>query len=60
MLFTKLILGLRPKKELDYATGIDTSDLATKKAFIALKAEFDKIGINPFVRIVVPQQTNLF
>ena len=26
-------------KELEYATGVDTSDLAAKKDFIALKAE---------------------
>ena len=34
------------KKELEHATGIDTSDLAAKKDFIALKAEVDKIDIN--------------
>ena len=27
------------KKELEHATGIDTSDLAAKKDFIALKVE---------------------
>ena len=31
--------------ELEHATGIDTSDLATKK-FVTLKAEFDKLHIN--------------
>ena len=31
------------KKELDHATGVDTSDLAAKKYFIALKAEVDKL-----------------
>ena len=30
------------KRELDHATGVDRSDLAAKKDFIALKAEFDK------------------
>ena len=39
------------KKELDHATGIDTSDLATKKYFIALKAEVKKIDINKFVHV---------
>ena len=34
------------KTELDYATDVDTSDLAAKKIFIALKAEFDKLDIN--------------
>ena len=34
------------KTELDYATDVDTSDLAAKKDFIALKAEFDKLDIN--------------
>ena len=37
------------KKELDYATGVDTYDLATKKGFIALKAEFDKLEINKLI-----------
>ena len=34
------------KKELDHAIFIDRSDLATKKDFIALKAEVDNIDIN--------------
>ena len=29
------------KKELDYVSGIDTSNLAAKNNFIALKAEVD-------------------
>ena len=33
------------KKELNHATGVDTSDLAAKKDFIALKAEVEKIDI---------------
>ena len=37
------------KKELDYATGVDTYDLATKKGFIALKAEIDKLEINKLI-----------
>ena len=39
------------KKELDHATGVDTSDLAAKKDFIALKAEVDKCDINKLVNI---------
>ena len=34
------------KKELDHATGVDISDLAAKKIFIALKAEVEKLDIN--------------
>ena len=37
------------KKELDCATGVDTYDLATKKGFIALKAEVDKLEINKLI-----------
>ena len=37
------------KKELDLARGVDTSHLATKKDFIALKAELNKLDINKFV-----------
>ena len=33
-------------KKLDHATRVDTSDLATKKDFIALKAEVYKLGAN--------------
>ena len=39
------------KKELDYATGVDTSDLAAKKGFTALKAEIDKLDINKLVNV---------
>ena len=39
------------KKELDHATGVDTSDLAAKKDFIALKAEVDKCDINKLVNV---------
>ena len=34
------------KKELEHATGVDTSDFGVKKDFIALKAEIDIIDIN--------------
>ena len=33
-------------KELNDATGVDTSNLVAKRDFIALKTEFDKININ--------------
>ena len=39
------------KKELDYVTGVDTSDLAVKKDFIALKAKVDKLDINKLVNV---------
>ena len=39
------------KKELDYATRVDTSDLAAKKDFIASKAEVDKLDINKLVNV---------
>ena len=39
------------KKELDHATGVDTSDLAAKKDFIALKVEVDKLDINKLVNV---------
>ena len=34
-----------------YATDVDTSDLAPKKDFIALKAEMDKLDINKLVNV---------
>ena len=34
------------KTKVKHATGVDTSDLAAKKVFIALKAEVDKLDIN--------------
>ena len=43
------------KKELEHAPGIDASDLAAKKDFIALKAEVDKRDINKLNKV----QTNL-
>ena len=36
-------------KKLDHTTCLDTSDLAAKKYFIALKAEFDTMDINKLV-----------
>ena len=37
------------KKELDHATGADTSDCAAKKDFIAVKAEVDKLDIDKLI-----------
>ena len=45
----KVVLDLSnyaTKKELGHANGIDTSDLAAKKDFIALKAEVDKLDLD--------------
>ena len=39
------------EKELEHATFIDTSDLAAKKNFIALKAEVDKLDINKLINV---------
>ena len=39
------------KKELEHATGIDTSDLAAKKDLFALKAEVDRLDINKLVNV---------
>ena len=41
------------KKELNDATGVDTSNLAAKREFIAFKAEVDKLGNNK-----VPKSSN--
>ena len=46
------------KKELDYATGVDTPDLAGKKNFIVLKAEVGKLDINKLAN--VPTSLNDF
>ena len=51
----KVVLGLpdyATKKELDHATGIDTPDLASKKDFISLKAEVEKLDINNLVNVL--------
>ena len=50
----KVVLDLphyATKKELDHATGVDTSDLVAKKDFIALKAELDKLDINKLINV---------
>ena len=39
------------KKELEHATGIDTSDLPAKKFFIALKDELGKLDINKLTNV---------
>ena len=57
----KVVLDLSncaTKKLLDHATDIDTSDLATKKDFIALKIEIDKLDINKLIN--VPTSLNNF
>ena len=48
----KVVLDLTnytTKKELEHAESTDTPDLAAKKDFIALKAEFDQQEINKLV-----------
>ena len=50
----KVVLDLSnyaTKKELDHATGVDTSDLAAKKDLIASKPEVDKLGIKKLVNV---------
>ena len=39
------------EKELDHAKGVGTSDLASKKDFIALKAEVQKLDTNELFNI---------
>ena len=39
------------RNKLDHATGVDTSDLAAKKDFVALKAKVDKLDINKLVNV---------
>ena len=51
----KVVLGLSnyaTKKELEHATGVDTSDLAAEKDSIVLKAEVDKLGIAKLVNVL--------
>ena len=38
-------------KELHHVTGVDVSDLAAKKDFIASKAEADKLDINKLLNV---------
>ena len=50
----KVVLDLSnyaSKKELGFATGVDTSDEADKKDVIALKTEVDKLNINKLVNV---------
>ena len=50
----KVVLDLSnyaTKKELDHATGIDTSDLAAEKGFIALKTKVNKLDITKLVNV---------
>ena len=45
----KLVLDLSnyaTNKKLEHITDVNTSDLAAKKDFLALKAEVDKLGMN--------------
>ena len=39
------------KKELEYATGVDASNLAVKKDFITLNAKVDILDINKLVNV---------
>ena len=50
----KVILNLSnyaTKKKLKNAASVETSDLAAKKDFSALKSEVDKLEINKFVNV---------
>ena len=50
----KVVLDLSnyaTKKELEHTAGIDTSDLAAKKDYFALKAEVDKLNINKLANV---------
>ena len=46
-----LLLNYVTKKDLKYATGFDTSNLAAKREFTALKTETDKLDIDELVNI---------
>ena len=46
------------KKELEHASGVYTSDLATKKHFIALKTKVEKLDVNKLIN--VPTSLNNF
>ena len=51
----KVVLDLSnyaTRKELKDATGVDASNLAAKRDFIALKAKFDKLGTNKFAYVL--------
>ena len=50
----KVVLDLSnysTNKELEHATGVNISDLAAKKYFVALNAEVDKLDINKLVDV---------
>ena len=50
----KVVLDLSnysTNKELEYATGVNISDLTAKKYFVALNAEVDKLDINKLVDV---------
>ena len=50
----KVVLGLSKyttKKELEHATGVDTSGFVAKKDFVAMKVEVDKLDINNLVNV---------
>ena len=52
----KVVLDLSnyvTKRELDHVPGVDTSDLAAKKGFIALKVDVDKLDINKLVNVPI-------
>ena len=51
----KVVLNLSnyaTKKELNDATGVDTSSLAAKRDFNALKTELDTLDINKMVNVL--------
>ena len=39
------------KKQLEHATGVNTTDLAAEKDFIALKVEIEKLDINKYFNV---------
>ena len=43
------MVNLEIKSKQNDATGVDTSNLAARWDFVALKAEFDKLDINEMV-----------
>ena len=50
----KVVLDLSnyaTRKESDHATGVDTSGLAAKKDFTALKVEADRLDLNKLVNV---------
>ena len=46
------------KKEVDHATGTDTSDLAPKNDLTALKSEVDKLDIKKMTNVTVSLNKN--